>query len=387
METKVCEKNPPQKVVKQLYELYPESLEIRNSGDDLPLHVLCRSCPDQNESIKYLANCFPKALEMKGSEGCLPLHLLCQKGADVKVVEEIYVHFPMASRSRDEFGLLPLHWACLKNSPLEIIEFLIRTCPPALEWQDNWGRIPRDIYEKQHLQMRSCDDEEDKKKLSLLSLDQQHTPESFWTLDPLYQIKDLKEELLQTQQELEQCSTDRDRFVEENSILKKRLENVEIEKSKQEESWEKELDFVQWDKEQTIAEYETQSQILQKELEKIQDSKHEMEQDVKELRKSDSIKDQAIQNLKKQNDVLRIQLKTFSHYLTDTLVGNIQSANEVLDVSFKEESRNEHPTRNFTDKKKIKRRAPQRVFQSTVQPKMENSRQIICLDQRDKVYF
>ena len=386
MKTKVCEKNPPVKVVQQLYELYPESVEIRNSADDLPMHVLCRSCPEQNDSIKFLAKCFPKAMEMKGSEGCLPLHLICQKGADVKVVEEIYVHYPMASRSRDEFGLLPLHWACLKDSSLETIEFLIRTCPPALEWKDNWGRIPRDIYEKQHLQTRSRNNQEDDKKISLLSMDEQNTPESFWILDPLYQIEDLKKELLHTQQELEQCCLDRDRIVEENSMLKNRFANLELEKSEQEKRWKKELDFLQWDKEQIIIEHGTEIQILQKDLVKTQHAKHEMEQDINDLKKSDKAKDQTIQTMKKRNDALEKQLQTLSHFLKKTLAVNIQSANEVLDISYEEESRNERPTKILSNEKNSKRRVPQRVFQPSIEPKREYSRQIVCLE-TDRVYY
>jgi len=138
-----CEWKPPLEVVRQLVRIYPMSVEIKNSGGDLPIHIACR-VGASHEVIEVLLDSVGfESAQASDCEGRLPLHLAASNNdTSTKTIQTLLKVYDRATRLPDDFGLLPLHWACSKNASPRTIETIIQAYPYAVEANDAWGRQP-----------------------------------------------------------------------------------------------------------------------------------------------------------------------------------------------------------------------------------------------------
>jgi len=144
----IFERNPPFEIVRQLIRIYPASLECKNYGEDLPMHIACREGVSK-EIIEHMIEKNFETVKICDCEGRLPIHLAAaSQSIHVKSIEDIISFYEKGVRTPDDFGLLPLHWACSRKAPALIVETLIKAYPYATELKDSFGRLPIDLAKK-----------------------------------------------------------------------------------------------------------------------------------------------------------------------------------------------------------------------------------------------
>lgn len=90
-----CEVQPPEEVIKTLIVAYLPAMQIKDSGDILPLHLLCHKPATANVTCTFLWDDHTTA-RFTNNKGQLPLHLVCWQGASINIV----------------FDLLEIHHCC-----------------------------------------------------------------------------------------------------------------------------------------------------------------------------------------------------------------------------------------------------------------------------------
>lgn len=137
---KACVLQPPESVIEQLLEAYPDAVSSRDQDSWLPIH--CATFYGANSSvITTLLDAYPKGSQSKCDEGRLPLHYACLKGASQSVVEVLLESFPKGAMIKDEEGRLPIHHATSKGAPEGIIEALLKAYPKGAQSKDDNGRV------------------------------------------------------------------------------------------------------------------------------------------------------------------------------------------------------------------------------------------------------
>lgn len=140
----MCEHKPTFEVVSQLLRIYPNSLNEKNYGGDLPIHIACREGASK-DIIHIMLEKSVETTTIQDCEGRLPLHLAaCSSTIHVNSIQDLISYNERATRTPDDFGLLPLHWACTKNAPAINVETIIKAYPFAVEQKDVYDRLPMD---------------------------------------------------------------------------------------------------------------------------------------------------------------------------------------------------------------------------------------------------
>jgi ankyrin repeat protein len=202
-----CENKAPSEVIKSLITAYPESLMMKDSFGDLPLHLACRE-RGSKAAIAVLLSKEPAAAQIEDAEGRLPLHLACRQGVAVQIVDSLIVCYYRAARTPDSYSLIPLHWACAQNSSLAIIESLLRAHPDPCDLKDKWGRTPLSLAEA------STNPEKEKVIKALLK------EPTFWTTSLVDEIDTLKHKLDETAVEKDKFTSQVNELQGENAKLR-----------------------------------------------------------------------------------------------------------------------------------------------------------------------
>ena len=208
-DAQACENKAPSEVIKALVAAYPESLLMKDTAGDLPLHLACRE-KSSKAVLATLLSTEPTAAKVKDDEGKLPLHLACRQGVAVQIVDSLIVCHYRATRTPDSYNLLPLHWACAQNASVGIVESLLRANPDAIDHKDKWDRTP--------LSLATASTNPDKEGiLAALKKDP-----GFWSNNLVDEIDHLKTKL----KESDLSSSKVEQIQLENAMLKEKINDL-----------------------------------------------------------------------------------------------------------------------------------------------------------------
>lgn len=118
-------------VISYLISNYPEAVRIKDPKEDiLPLHYALRERRDDLMAItSELLAAHPESVQIRDSYGDLPIHIASDKEASLELIELLINGFPEGIRQRDRLNRLPIH-ICLENdSSDEVILFLLHQWP------------------------------------------------------------------------------------------------------------------------------------------------------------------------------------------------------------------------------------------------------------------
>ena len=256
-----CENKAPSEVVKALISAYPDSLMLKDSAGDLPLHLACRERSSKSV-IGALLSEEPVAAKVKDDEGRLPLHLACRQGTSVQVVDSLIICFFRGSRTTDAYELLPIHWACAQNASPSLIESLLRANPDSVDLKDKWGRTP--------LSLAQASTNEDKEAV----IDLLHRDPSFWSTNLADEILTLTQKLEESTNK-EKESEVRLREIEEDSEMKL----VTLQEDFQSKSQQLEEDKMKLKEEINIL--TKTNKYSDEDLEKINEENYQLTKDIK----------------------------------------------------------------------------------------------------------
>jgi ankyrin repeat protein len=152
-----------------LVESYPNACRVRNSMQELPLHIAIQrrymqrveklssqrnkktssfSRPPSDvglEIIKYLMRMYPQSLSACNGAGELPLHIAVRAHQPVAIVQFVLDAFSSATDYVDDAGRTPLHLAVSRTHPsMETIQLLLKEDAAATIVKDSKGKIPLD---------------------------------------------------------------------------------------------------------------------------------------------------------------------------------------------------------------------------------------------------
>jgi ankyrin repeat protein len=141
-----CHSSKPLMLVQKVLEGHAESVQVKDLGGNLPIHVCCK-CGDRSalDVMQHLIKVYPEGMLIKDNDGNTPLHSACENltthlavvvgtmlAAECQSVEKV---------GRD--GNLPLHSACEKKNPnADVIMRLIDSFPGGLEKKGKEGNLP-----------------------------------------------------------------------------------------------------------------------------------------------------------------------------------------------------------------------------------------------------
>ena len=232
--------------MKALVAAYPDSLLLKDSAGDLPLHLACRERSSKSV-IGILLSEEPQAAKVKDDEGRLPLHLACRQGTPVQVVDSLIICYFRGSRTPDSYQLLPIHWACAQNASPAVVEALLRANPDSVDLKDKWGRTP--------LSLAQASTNSDKEKII-----------EALSKDPSYWNTNLAEEMEALTQKLE-ISTKKGKESE------KKLNDFEKEA-------ERKIHELEEESEMKVKELEEQNETLKEEIRILSSSNKYSEEDL-----------------------------------------------------------------------------------------------------------
>lgn len=285
----LCEMQPPLKIVKNLIRIYPESVHVKNSGGDLPLHIACRECASKEVTEFLLLNDPFKSAQTADDEGRLPLHLASRSGTDVKIIKDLLNIYSKAARTPDDFGLLPLHWACAKNASSEIVESLLADYPYAVEAKDAWDRTPLVL-------VKISKNPEKARITELLSRDA-----SFWTTSMMSTIVSLSSKITESERmevNLKRSTQKNGSLIQENTSLKNEIKNLHFEIKKVERHFLDEIEALKFSHAEEIQDLKEQHEERELELVQLNDQSQKRIEDLKTL------VDELVEKLKRQRELV-----------------------------------------------------------------------------------
>ena len=135
---------------KLLVEKNPQAVRIRNNDGMLPFHLSCRYCNVQ--TAKYLFHLYPEGIDISDSADNYPIHLLfmsCIYGEEEEVLELtqfLLQHDAGAVSKPDFFGNYPLHYACeYPSESIVPVALVFNAYPEAIFIQCRLGAAPLDV--------------------------------------------------------------------------------------------------------------------------------------------------------------------------------------------------------------------------------------------------
>ena len=146
-----CKKKKPLALVEIFCKGCPKAATLKDSGGNLPLHVLCElgetyyTGPAPVQIIQCLISCYPDGILIKDKDGNTPLHSAVEtlhKNVSVVACAMIDAR-PKAAEVRDRDGNLPLHSIFESTTPAtDVIIKLIDSYPGGLRVMDKDGNLP-----------------------------------------------------------------------------------------------------------------------------------------------------------------------------------------------------------------------------------------------------
>ncbi len=105
-------------IIQVIYDDYPESIRIEDSGGQLPLHYCCRGDAYERgalKMLKLLLEGYPEGVRHADRHGRLPIHHAARHRSSefCRVLIEAY---PGSEQMSSLSGFLPLHYACCYNT-------------------------------------------------------------------------------------------------------------------------------------------------------------------------------------------------------------------------------------------------------------------------------
>jgi len=118
-------------MLKLLLEAHPDSVTQTHDDGDLPLHMAA-----SNKSpgfCRILVDAYPESVRRQDEYGCLPFYNACREGRS-DTVEYLFEQYPESLHVRNNDGWLPIHGAAhfLRENATEIIKFLLLHDPECL---------------------------------------------------------------------------------------------------------------------------------------------------------------------------------------------------------------------------------------------------------------
>jgi len=107
---------------------------------------------DAVQTIQYLLELYPESINARDSKGCLPIHLAAYGRADI--IELLLKHDPNGASKKtiyEDYQQLPLHIAseCFSS---EAVQVLYDAYPEALNIRDSQGRVPLDVAREENIE-------------------------------------------------------------------------------------------------------------------------------------------------------------------------------------------------------------------------------------------
>jgi ankyrin repeat protein len=128
-------------MVRELAQLHPAALEMKNGDEDTPLHLAARYS-DSVAMVRELAQLHPAALEMKNGSGETPLHLAARYSDCAAMLRELAQLHTAALEMKNKTGDTPLHLAVKYSSSCEVFGELVALSPATLVAINRRGETP-----------------------------------------------------------------------------------------------------------------------------------------------------------------------------------------------------------------------------------------------------
>jgi ankyrin repeat protein len=135
-------------VIRRMLQLAPQTSQMKNAQQQLPLHRACASAKlanhgaFQNSSIQVLLEHYPAGASEQDTSGCTPLHLACSTvSVSPEMIAKIYAACPDALNKTNTKGDSPLHCACQKRGE-DVVTFLLKQCPQGVAVRNKAGFTP-----------------------------------------------------------------------------------------------------------------------------------------------------------------------------------------------------------------------------------------------------
>jgi hypothetical protein len=141
-------------VIMRCIELYPESLEIANDLNSLPLSCLLNVSQFSADIICQMIDRYPKSLEHRDNGGNLPIHIECSKGSQIQVISKCVEFYPEGLEKVDGMEyMLPLQCLLMSDtSSLDAALYVMDQYPEAIKHR----RFNGDSYPLHAECMKQC---------------------------------------------------------------------------------------------------------------------------------------------------------------------------------------------------------------------------------------
>jgi ankyrin repeat protein len=143
-------KNPRMEMIQRLHIYDFDFGSSLDSDLNTPLHPAAMYS-DSAAMVRELAQLHPAALKMKNGDGDTPLHLAARYSDSAAMVRELAPLHPAALKMRNGKGDTPLHCAARWSSSVEVFRELVSVSPAALVTMNGRGErrkphLPRYEY-------------------------------------------------------------------------------------------------------------------------------------------------------------------------------------------------------------------------------------------------
>ena len=138
----VTTQNPRLEVLRQLKVYYPRFGSSVDYNQSTPLHLVAMFTENMS-IIREIVQLYPSALEMRNKQGGTPLHVAINNSVwTASMVQQMAQLHPPALEVKNKYGHTPLHLAAMHSRSAAMVRELVRLCPAALEVKDSNMRTP-----------------------------------------------------------------------------------------------------------------------------------------------------------------------------------------------------------------------------------------------------
>ena len=141
------EKTNIHEILSYMLELEPSSIQLLDGRGSTPLHVACQSQGVNLAIVENLFNTWPEAIQMRNVSGYLPIHDLCcnielDDDASLEILQFFLGIDPTLASSRNgDGGFLPIHYA-VDGMSTEFCKVLIKAYPESVGIESNDETLP-----------------------------------------------------------------------------------------------------------------------------------------------------------------------------------------------------------------------------------------------------
>ena len=138
----ILRKHPPLDIVREMIEISPNILRVKNSNEMIPLHIACKHSASV-EVVDKLIQVAPNTVNYIDRFSWLPIHFACANPeSSVDVVMRLLRDANETVRSKNDKDQLPIHLACASCASLEFITRLLKDDPDTVHEVDYLNRTP-----------------------------------------------------------------------------------------------------------------------------------------------------------------------------------------------------------------------------------------------------